>query len=1107
MKKVIISILFLAFLVSAGCIIFTHNTHKPFNINSIKTYKDIPGVTEAEITAIETLKNSRRNFSYGQMPETEAFFLPDGTYAGFAAKICGLLSSLFDMEFALKLYDWEVLKNGIDSQLIDFTGDLTPTAERMRFYHMTHPIAERALRIFTLFDKRNNILTEKDVNGLRIGFLKDTIDAGHIREYYPELVFYAVDVESFDFVASMLLSGEIDAFVTEGVIDPIFNQFDFINSKEFFTLVYTPVSLTTANPDLRPIITVFNKYISAGGIDKLYELYKEGDEEYAQYKLRIFFTEEERAYLSNLAANNSTVKVGLEQDNYPVCFYNRSEKEFQGIAVDVLSEISKLTGIMFETANDESGCWAVIFEMLRTGEISLVSQLLYSEERGGKYLWTDKPYASAHYALLSKSDYPNLVNYQVVRTRVGTTKKSAFEDKYHEWFPDNDNVVAYDTQEELLDALEADKIDLLMGSDYMLLMQHNFREKPGYKINIRFSEPMDSYFGFNKEEDILCSIVEKAQSYVKLDIITRDWTSRGYDYVKKLEQQRVAYFMVITAILAVMLLLTIFFLVKNRKLNRSLDNTVKERTHELELQTEAAQVASKSKSVFLANMSHEIRTPLNAIIGMTTIGMSATDITRMEYCFTKIEDASKHLLGIINDILDMSKIEANRFELSPVEFNFEKMLQRVVNVINFRVDEKQQKFTVHIDDAIPNTLIGDDQRLSQVITNLLGNAVKFTPEEGLIRLSTYFLGEKDGVCTIQIEVTDTGIGLTPEQQSRLFQSFQQAESSTTRKFGGTGLGLSISKNIVEMMGGKIWIESEIDKGSTFAFTIQAKRGMEKVYGLLASGVNLNNVRILVVDDDPDILLYFTQIMQKFGTPCDTAESAEDALRLLERNGDYHIYFIDWKMPGVDGIELTKKLRQKTSASEKAVVVMITAAEWNTVEEEAKKAGVDKFLSKPLFPSVIADMLNECLGVDQKQTGTSYQDTTDSIFAGFRILLAEDVEINREIVKALLEPTLLEIDCAENGTEAVRMFSETPAQYNMILMDVQMPEMDGYEATRYIRALDFPEAKTIPIIAMTANVFREDVEKAIEAGMNGHIGKPLDLDQVLEQLRRYLLGSF
>jgi signal transduction histidine kinase/DNA-binding response OmpR family regulator len=534
---------------------------------------------------------------------------------------------------------------------------------------------------------------------------------------------------------------------------------------------------------------------------------------------------------------------------------------------------------------------------------------------------------------------------------------------------------------------------------------------------------------------------------------------------------------------------------------------------------EDALSSTRAKSEFLANMSHEMRTPMNAIIGMTNIAKNAKDTGKKDYCLQKIEDASNHLLGVINDILDMSKIEANKFELSFAEFNFEKTLRKAVNVINFRVEEKKQNFAVHLGEDIPSSLVGDDQRLTQVITNLLSNAVKFTPEEGTLRLDSRLTGEEDGVCTLEIAVQDSGIGITEEQQKNLFQSFAQADSNTSRKFGGTGLGLAISKRIVEMMNGRIWVESEYGKGSRFVFTVKMKRGEETRKHHLLKGVSWNTIRVLAVDDDSAVLEYFQEIAGRFGFICDTAPSAEAALALIGEKGFYDIYFVDYRMPpGMDGIALTRRLKSETDGQNKSVVIIISSTEMTVIEDEARSAGVDKFLAKPLFPSAIADIISECIGVEDLVAAGKENAPETVTFPGKRILLAEDIEINREIVLSILEPAELAIDCAENGEIAVRMFTEAPEKYDMIFMDVQMPEMDGYEATRRIRAFErerrtaanvavggqTPEQSIgVPIIAMTANVFREDVEKCIASGMNGHVGKPLDFEEVLDKLREYL----
>jgi signal transduction histidine kinase len=513
-----------------------------------------------------------------------------------------------------------------------------------------------------------------------------------------------------------------------------------------------------------------------------------------------------------------------------------------------------------------------------------------------------------------------------------------------------------------------------------------------------------------------------------------------------------------------------------------------------------AVMASRAKGDFLSNMSHEMRTPMNAIIGMSTIGLSATEIERKDYCLNRIGDASSHLLAIINDVLDMSKIEADKLELSYVSFEFAQMVDKAINVIGFRAEERHQNLIVTIDENIPKHIITDDQRLAQVIANLLSNAIKFTPEEGTIEVIAHLVDSEDGLFTIQIDVRDTGIGISAEQQERLFTSFEQADTGTSRKFGGTGLGLAISKRIVELMSGRIWLESELGKGSTFSFTLKARQGKDKDYSYLPVGVDWANVRILAVDDAEETREYFHQTATKLGIACNAASDGEEALASIARTGGYDIYFIDWKMPDMDGIELSRRIRSQFGSE--PIIVITSSAEWSEIREEALGAGVSRFIQKPLSMSSIADCLNELFDFSAIQQPELVTDEFPD-FSSHRILLAEDIEVNREIVLALLEPTGIQIDCAVDGKEALERFCEDPARYDLIFMDIQMPEMDGCETTQKIRAMSDPHAQSIPIVAMTANVFREDVESCLAAGMNDHIGKPLDLPGVVAILRKWL----
>jgi len=517
--------------------------------------------------------------------------------------------------------------------------------------------------------------------------------------------------------------------------------------------------------------------------------------------------------------------------------------------------------------------------------------------------------------------------------------------------------------------------------------------------------------------------------------------------------------------------------------------------------------ASRAKSEFLSRMSHEMRTPMNAIIGMTQIAAMSDDAEKLRYCLSMIENSSTHLLGLINDILDMSKIEAGKFELENAPLNLEKTLQKVCNLIIDKIEQKNIEFNIVFGADMAMNYIGDELRLSQVITNLMSNAVKFTPDGGKIEIVIEEPESKSGSSVLRFTVRDTGIGMTEEQISRLFNAFEQADSSTSRKFGGTGLGLTISKYIVEKMNGRIWAESEQGVGSAFIFEVKLERS-QKAGGLATfDNIRPEDVNLLIVSNNDEERVYFKSITKRLEIKADEAPTPEKAAALAkqakENRRPYGIIFVDYGSADFDGVEIIKQLNNIIDGN--TVIIVITSfLKWNQIEEEMRGIGVRRFMPKPFFPSEILDAVNEEIGKTVKnfdlQSG-SPADMPD--FSNRSILLVDDVEINREIFITLLEGTGVNIDSAENGVVAVKMFTDNPDKYDMIMMDIQMPEMDGYQASGVIRALGFPRAKTVPIIAMTANVLREDVEKCLNAGMDDHLGKPLDFEKVLEKMQKYL----
>ncbi len=1036
----------------------------------------------------------------GSFEDTFNYVNEKGARKGYGYELLETLSGYTGWQFEYVTCDWsdcfEKLKNGE----IDIIGGISYTEDRTQeMLFSDEPMGVEKYYLYADLSRADISASDfKTLNGKKIGVLMGTEPEVMLAEWEEKygLKTEHVNISNNEDVKQKLANHEIDCFVSL--------EESFWAERGISTITRVGESgiyyaINKNRPDIKEELDDAMRALDEAVPFYTADLYKR----YFSMDYTPILTGEEKAWLRKHGA----IRMGFLASDSGVSTFDPATGEFTGVITDYIQFAADCLGnqeLEFQLVGYDSK--EAELDALKSGEIDMIFHCDQNPNLAEEYHFacTNTTWTSNLMAVTNKQHFNenNVNRIAVPQNKLSLKKYIAFY--YPQW-----EIVDCDTQEDAARLIETGQADCFVTG---ISSEKNYSKKYGF-YSVPLLNPVKSCFAVNSGNRSLLSILNKTIKAMPVNMLA------GALAMYKSSARKVTlsdfikdnFFkvMLISSIAVAVVLLTILMLLqKARKAEaaaRKAASDTQELNAKLQVAVEKAESANRAKSTFLSNMSHDIRTPMNAIIGFTTLALSNIDDTdRVKDYLGKTLASSNHLLSLINDVLDMSRIESGKIHLEEVEVNLSDVLHDLKTIVSGQIYAKQLELYMDAMDVTDEDVYCDKTRLNQILLNLLSNAIKFTPAGGTVSVRVRQLaGKVRGCGQYEFRIKDNGIGMSQEFAQKIFEPFERERTSTVSGIQGTGLGMAITKNIVDMMGGTIEVQTAQGKGTEFTVCVPMRaqteqRPVEKI-------TELEGLKALVVDDDFNTCDSVTKMLVKVGMRAEWTLSGKEAVlrarQSIEMSDVYHAYIIDWRLPDMNGIEVTRQIR---SLHDDTPIIILTAYDWSDIEVEAKAAGVTAFCAKPMFLSDLRETLMSALGQKPTDAVQGLLPEKNADFKGKHILLVEDNELNREIAQEILREYGFLVDSAENGAVAVEKVSTAaPGSYDLVLMDVQMPIMDGYTATRKIRALDDPARAKLPILAMTANAFDEDRRNALESGMNGFLSKPIVIDDLVQELHKIL----